>query len=143
MTKRLPLVAILAPLALAGCSARAENAPAAKSYTLAAAVTPPAPKVNEAGQWTLTITPTPPWVLKVETPFTATLKPSPGVTVDKSSLRAADFVDPKSAAKSLRTGFVASSAGDHVITTELTFFLCTDEICQRQKDSVAVRFAVP
>ena len=137
---RVPIL-LLVTLGLGACTARAEG-DAGKSYTLAATVTPAAPKKDGPATWALTITPKAPYVLKTSTPLTVSLKPTATVRLDKATLKGADIVDGNSAAKTVRTGFSANAAGDAGISADVTFFLCTDAICQRFKDAVQTRFKV-
>jgi hypothetical protein len=85
----------------------------------------------------VTITPQAPWALKIETPFSARLEADPGLTVAKTQLDKADFVDPKASAKTVRTSCTASAAGDHQLRANLSFFLCSHEICKRMQEQVA------
>jgi hypothetical protein len=134
----------LALLAAGACNARAEGeGPSAeKGYTLTAAVDPTPPKKDARAAWQVTIAPKAPWVLKTTTPLTVTLKPSPTVKPEKATLKAEDIVDGTTEAKTVRTGFVATATGDASLDADLSFFLCTDQICQRFKDSVKVGFKV-
>lgn len=112
----------------------AERAPEpAKEYRIELSQ-PRAMTVGASTDCVLTITPSAPWVLKRETPFEAKLTASEGLKLGKSKLGAKDFVDPKTSAKSVKTACVASTAGSHTLSADLTFFLCTDEICKRMTD---------
>lgn len=155
-------ISLLVALALAaGCSARADAAPQApadaaqkdgpapnqppeapKEYQLSAVVDPGKLGVGQSGRFALTITPQDPWVLKVETPFEVVLTPSAGMKVEKNKLTGKDFVDPKAPAKSVSTQVTASAVGEQSVTADVTFFLCTPEICKRQRTNVAVKVAV-
>jgi hypothetical protein len=125
------------------CAARADDGDEkVKKYMLEARALPaPVHKDTEAS-FTLTITPRSPWVLKTTTPLRVNLTASDGIELEKSKLDAKDIVDPKADAKSIRTAFTAKSPGEQSIAAKLTFFLCTDEICRRYKDSVDCRFPV-
>ena len=81
----------------------------------------------------LTNTPKGKWTLKSNTPFKLMVKGSEGVTVSKDKYTAKDFADQKTPAKTINTDFTAAKAGDGAVNANLTFFLCTDEICKRYK----------
>ena len=78
--------------------------------------------------------------LKTNTPFKAMVKGSDGVAVSKDKYTAKDFVDEKAAAKTIKTEFTASKSGEGTVNADLTFFLCTDEICKRYKAAAACGF---
>lgn len=90
----------------------------------------------------ITITPTAPWVLKTSTPLAIGLECTEGCTVGKSELNASDIVDPNADAKTVRTTLRAAP-GHHRLDGELSFFLCSDEVCKRQSDDVTYAFDVP
>lgn len=140
--RTLTLCALLAT----ACNARAETAEPASvtqdsgpQYTVNVALDPVSPKSGEDATVTITITPLAPWVLKTTTPMKVTLECTDGCAVDKDKLTAKDIVDPKSEPKSVATTVKASS-GAHRIDGDLSFFLCTDEICKREKDDVTLTF---
>ena len=95
---------------------------------------------GKSGACSLTITPKGKQTLKTNTPFKAMVKGSDGVTVSKDKYTAKDFVDEKAAAKTIKTEFTASKSGEGAVNADLTFFLCTDEICKRYKAAAACGF---
>ncbi|MEK7705907.1 MAG: hypothetical protein AAB426_13175 [Myxococcota bacterium] len=123
------------------CSARAEDKPATAPYELATGVVPSPLAAGGEGRVRLTITPHAPWVLKMVTPLKITLTPSTALTLAKTELGKDDVEDAISAAKTFGTAVKASSAGAHKVDAALSFFLCTDEICQRYETSATI--AVP
>ena len=95
---------------------------------------------GKAGACALTITPKGKQTLKTSTPFKAMVKGSDGVAVSKDKYTAKDFVDEKTPAKTIKTEFTASKAGEGTVNADLTFFLCTDEVCKRYKAAAACGF---
>ena len=95
---------------------------------------------GKAGICSLTITPKGKQTLKTNTPFKAMVKGSDGVAVSKDKYTAKDFVDEKTPEKTIKTEFTASKSGEGTINADLTFFLCTDEICKRYKADAACGF---
>ena len=92
-------------------------------------------KVGTESQCKLTITPKGERVLKKETPFKAMLSGSEGLEIPKTKYTAKDFVDPKTPHKTIQTTFKSTTAGAQVLKADVSFFLCTAEICQRYKDT--------
>ncbi len=101
---------------------------------------PEAVKVGTEAPCNLTITPKEGWVLKTETPFKLELAAKEGVTLPRVSFSSKDFVDPQEPAKTVATLFNAQKAGKHGIDAKLTFFVCSDSICKRQKDTAQCTF---
>ena len=95
---------------------------------------------GKAGACALTITPKGKQTLKTTTPFKAMIKGSEGVTPAKEKYTAKDFVDEKTASKTIETEFTPAKAGAGTVNANLTFFLCTDEICKRYKADAACDF---
>lgn len=112
-----------------------------KDYELKAAIVPESVSAGQAARYQLTITPHAPWVLKTETPFDVRLSASNGVTLEKAKLTAKDFADPKAEAKVVASGFSAPAGTGHNIVADMSFFLCSQEICKRERDKVSVTFA--
>jgi hypothetical protein len=115
--------------------------PEAKDYVLTVTAPPPAAPGGSA-EVVLAITPKAPWVLKLDTPFSATVSAPAGLTVEKARLDAKDFVDPKAETKAVKAVVRADTPGEHTVTTELSFFLCTDVMCKRLKDSGSAKVIV-
>jgi hypothetical protein len=129
-------------LVLLSCVARATDNKNPKPYQLHAGIIPSELKVEGPGRFELTITPEAPYLLKVETPFKVVLSASDGLQLAKTELTAKDFVDQKTPAKTVVGELVAKKKGEQQLTAELTFFLCTDEICQRFTDRVTTTVKV-
>ena len=101
---------------------------------------PKAVRVGTEAPCNLTITPKEGWVLKTETPFKLELAAKEGITLARVTFSSKDFVDPKKPAKTVATLFNAAKAGKHGIDAKLTFFVCSDTICKRQKDKAQCTF---
>ena len=97
-----------------------------------------APKAAKAGAdaaCLLTITPKSGWTLKTNTPFKMEVSSTEAVKLPKTKFTAKDFMDAKDPNKKVNAGFKATKAGKHDIDAKLTFFVCSDSICKRQKDA--------
>lgn len=110
-------------------------------YNLTASVTPAAAKAGESVTYELSIEPKGSWASKAETPFKADLSVRGSVALAKTSFANADVVH-KDKRMSLQTSFTAAKGRSH-IDAAVTFFLCTEQICQRFKDNVTLQLDVP
>ena len=108
-------------------------------------------KVSNAAECNLTITPKDGWVLKTDTPFKAKLASHENLDLPKAKFIAKekgfvwtskDFVDAKATPKTILTSFTAKVAGPYSLNADLTFFVCSDTICKRQKDAAKCNFEV-
>jgi hypothetical protein len=108
-----------------------------KDFTIVAATDPATVKTTADANFTITITPTPPWVLKAETPLKVTLAPSEGVEVATAVLTAKHL---DTATGSVRTGLAAKRTGQHTVAADMSFFLCKEDICQRFRHALKARF---
>ena len=97
-------------------------------------------KTTSVSECNLTITPEDGWVLKTETPFKAELASHENLDLPKVKFTSKDFVDPKASPKTILTSFTAKKAGPHTLNADLTFFICNDTICKRQKDAAKCNF---
>jgi hypothetical protein len=116
---------------LIGCPLHAEEKP----YVISVRVDPSIVKVNEKAVVRYTIAPKNNLVFKGDTPFKATLKGT--VKFDKDVLTNQDFLPLKNG---VQVGFLAPRAGRQEIVADLSFFLCTAELCQRYKDTANIEF---
>ena len=97
-------------------------------------------KASASSGCNLTITPKEGWVLKTETPFKALLSATEDIELPQVKFSSKDFVDAKAAPKTILTSFTAKKAGAHSIDASLTFFVCSETICKRQKDAAKCTF---
>ncbi|MBI5509527.1 MAG: hypothetical protein HY903_12315 [Deltaproteobacteria bacterium] len=127
------------------CFAHAEDdkQPADKPYVITPAAQPSPIGVGKPCEYQLTIAPKAPWALKTSTPLKVALRPSDGLKLAKATLSAADVVDPKPEAKTLRTDCEVVKGGTQAVSADLSFFLCTDQICQRYIDKANLQMQVP
>lgn len=136
----------LAVLAVAlGCTSESSSADAAtrqssgKSYRIDVNLASEKPEAGKHTEVVITITPEAPYVLKTSTPMKIALECTDGCELEKKKLSSKDIKNPKSEAKAVVTKLTATS-GKHRLDGEMSFFLCTDEICMRQTDDLTVAF---
>jgi hypothetical protein len=79
--------------------------------------------------------------VSAEAPLKIELKSS-GVKLDKTALANADAIDAKSGHPRFEVPFVADQKGSQQIDANLTFFVCTDKWCIRQKDTLTLKVDV-
>ena len=128
-----------------GCSSESIPADAAtrqsagKQYSIQAELASPTPTAGENIELLITITPEAPYVLKSTTPMKIALECTEGCELTQSKLTAKDIKDEETEAKSVATVLTARS-GKHRLDGDLSFFLCTDEICERKTDDLILSF---
>ena len=109
-------------------------------YAIEFSISPKA--VDQAGaELKLTIAPKNGWVLKKQTPFKVTLSPSDGIRLGQSTFDSKDFTDPEAKSKTIGTKIQRESPGPKKISANLSFFLCSAEICQRFTDKAELSFS--
>jgi hypothetical protein len=123
-------------LALSFDARAAENN--TSDYTVVAVTNPATVKTTADAQFTITITPSPPWLLKAETPLKVSLVPSEGVEVAQEVLTAKHL---DTATGSVRTALAAKTTGQHTVAADMSFFLCKEDICQRFHHALEARFS--
>jgi hypothetical protein len=129
---------LVAAIFLTGATPSEPSSEPAKDYTLNV-VTPVQAAVGAPTEIVLTITPKAPWALHTETPFSANLSATTGLSLAKARLDAKDFLDPKADSKSVKAAVTATVAGEHTLSAELSFFLCTDTVCKRLKETASAK----
>lgn len=110
-------------------------------YNLTASTTPANVTAGLETTYELRITPKGAWKTKTETPFKADLSAPKQVTLAKTAFANADLTS-KDGSNVITTTFKAAK-GEHTIDAAVTFFLCTDQICQRFKDKLSLPIKVP
>lgn len=123
------------------CSVRAED-PIGKPYVLAPNANPAPVAVGKPCNYQIAIKPVAPWVLKNSTPLKVKLATTEGLKVGKDTLTAADLVEDQSKAKAVATSCEGLKPGINSVNADLSFFLCTEEICQRYTDTTQLSVEV-
>lgn len=138
------LLRTLSSLAFVGCIVlQAPRLHAAESrYAITTEVVPENLKVGQSGQLNITILPKPPYILKNTTPFSATLTPTDHIEVKQKKYSAKDFTSDHTASKTISVPITAVKAGDGIVSTALAFFICTNDLCQRETTSVERKIVV-
>lgn len=109
-------------------------------YELKTATTTKDLRVGTEGTWGLQIVAKNGFKVSDETPLTATLSASEGLTLKSTKVARKDAVVPKSPSPEWKVGMTATKAGSYDVTANIVFFLCTEKLCQRMttKNTVTV-----
>jgi len=137
---RLWLISILFAALLPIAAFASGKAAPERNYSLTYKSQAASVAIGSAAACDLEITPRSGWKLKAETPFKAKLFASNGVILARDKYASTDFKDPKASTKTISTGFEPTHSGSGTIEAELSFFVCSDRTCQRQKDRVSCSF---
>lgn len=140
----LSLLLALAPaMAAAGEGAPKKKERATKDdYELDVSGTTEELKPGEAGRFSLVIRPKNGTKVHPQAPLEVKLKATAGLEVEKPKLSRKEIANPGEPAPELKTGVRAIREGDQAIEADVSFFLCTDEWCQRMTDRVNVPIKV-
>ncbi len=100
--------------------------------------------VLDAGQvrYELYATAPKPWVVKSETPFNLTLRPSSGVRLRKQIYDRRDFADPRAEVKQINAE-IDAAPGEHTIEATAELYVCSAELCKRVNEKMRTAFTIP
>lgn len=73
-----------------------------------------------------------------QAPLEVKLSEPEGLKLHKRKLSRGDVADKEAKSPALSTKVTAQKAGAHKVNADVSFFLCTDEWCQRMTDRVAI-----
>jgi hypothetical protein len=99
-------------------------------------------KAGESGSFSLVIKPKNGKNVHPDAPREVTIKDPKGVKPGKQKLGRGDVTDKASKAPEVKTSLTGEKAGSHVLSANVSFFLCTDAWCQRMSDRVSVTITV-
>lgn len=145
MQRCLALTALLALLGTASSARAAETDPS----TLYRLTTSPSPLVLRAGgegTLVLELTPLEGAYLSPRTPFSLELK-GQGLRVPNTALRLSEAKQgpastPPQAAARFELPLRAEKAGEGTLTATMTFFICTETLCERQERTLKVPVSI-
>lgn len=99
-------------------------------------------KVASDGRLSIHIKPREGLKVHPQAPLEVRLKPSAGVKTEKKKLGRADVKEAEAGDPELGCGVTGEQSGEQKIEADVSFFLCSDKVCQRMKDKVVVAVAV-
>ena len=131
-------------VAVGSCVVRAENgAPEeGKPYQLTTVALPAPLHVGKDCQYRLEIAPKAPWVLKPSTPLKVQLSATAGLKVAKPVLSGKDLTPVEGRGQAVASACEAVGTGAQRVDAQISFFLCTDEICRRHEDQIPLAIEV-
>ena len=140
MCRNLLAVSISMTIFVLSCSVRADDGKqeSDKPYVLAPVAEPAPVATGKPCQYKLSITPKAPWALKTSTPLKVKLAATPGLKLGKHVLTWQDATESQGDARAVQAGCEGVSAGQQTVDADVSFFLCTEEICQRHVDKVTL-----
>ena len=140
MWRNLLVLSTLTTILVLGSQLRADDGKKEgdRPYIIAPAAEPAPVATGKPCQYRLSITPKAPWHLKTTTPLKVQLASTAGLKLTKTTLTWQDAAESTGDAKAVQTGCEGAKAGMQKVDADLSFFLCTDEICQRQTDKVSL-----
>ncbi|MBI4814654.1 MAG: hypothetical protein HY791_00250 [Deltaproteobacteria bacterium] len=98
-------------------------------------------KAGAEGGLSLQIKPIEGYHVSAEAPLKISLT-GDGLTLAKNQLGHQDADDPKSAAPRFKVAFSSKAKGERVINADALFFVCSESLCERKTEKVAVRVDV-
>ena len=95
-------------------------------------------RVGEDGVIKLVLVPKNGTKIQPQAPLEVKLSEPEGVVLEKRKLGRGDLADKDAEQPSLSTSLRGQKAGSYSIDADVSFFLCTDEWCQRMTDRVSI-----
>src|ERR1041384_7876795 len=97
-------------------------------------------KKGEAGKARVEVVPRSDAHVSPDAPISLTLTAAPGVKLEKEKLGRPDAHETAAQGVSFDVPFTAASAGE--VKGTLSFFICTEKLCERQKKDVSLAVQV-
>jgi len=118
------------------------HADAAKAYKIETSQAPLKVKKGEKGQAKVTVVPRSDAHVSPEAPLSVTLSAGPALELPKQKLGRPDAKATEAKGVEFDLPFVGKQAGKDELKAQVTFFICTEKICERQKREVALAVVV-
>lgn len=99
-------------------------------------------KRGETGEARVTVVPRSDAHVSPDAPISMTLKGGPAVELPKQKLGRADAKETPQKGVEFVVPVVGKAGGKDEVKGQLSFFICTDKLCERQKRDVAVPVTV-
>jgi len=135
----------LALVALASAGAFAEgdaHQDAAKAYQIETSQAPLKVKKGEKGQARVTVVPRSDAHVSPDAPLSMTVSAGPALDLPKQKLGRTDAKPTEAKGVEFDVPFVGKQAGKDELKAQVTFFICTEKLCERQKREVALAVVV-
>lgn len=99
-------------------------------------------KKGESGKARVAVVPRSDAHVSPDAPISLTLSAGPGLKLAKEKLGRADAKETAAKGVEFDVPFTASSAGKDELKGTLSFFICTEKLCEKQKREVALAVEV-
>jgi hypothetical protein len=128
---------VSAPAALAD-----EHVDAAKAYKIETSPGSLKIKKGEAGQARVTVVPRSDAHVSPDAPLSVTVSAGPALELPKQKLGRSDAKATEAKGVEFDVPFVGKQPGKDELKAQVTFFICTEKLCERQKREVALAVVV-
>jgi hypothetical protein len=118
------------------------HADAAKAYKIETSQVPLKVKKGEKGQAKVTVVPRSDAHVSPEAPLSVTVSAGPALELPKQKLGRPDAKATEAKGVEFDVPFVGKQAGRDLLQAQITFFICTEKLCERQKREVALAVVV-
>ena len=135
----LVLAGLFAVPALADGDAPAD---AAKAYKIETSQGPLKVKRGEKGQARVAVVPRSDAHVSPDAPLSVTVSSGPALDLPKQKLGRSDAKTTEAKGVEFDVPFVGKQAGKDELKAQMTFFICTEKLCERQKREVALAVVV-
>src|SRR4051794_1163998 len=129
-------------MALSALAETDVHADAAKAYRIETSQTPLKVKRGEQGQARVTVVPRSDAHVSPDAPLSVTVSAGPALELPKQKLGRPDAKATEAKGVEFDVPFVGKQAGTDQLKAQVTFFICTEKLCERQKREVALAVVV-
>src|SRR4051812_23961212 len=99
-------------------------------------------KKGETGKAHVTVVPRSDAHVSPDAPISLTVRSGPAVKLEKEKLGRADARETAAKGVEFDVPFTAASAGSDEVKGTLSFFICTEKLCEKQKQEVSLAVLV-
>jgi hypothetical protein len=136
------LLAVLCAVALPSLAQTDPRADAAKAYTIETSHAPLKVKKGKKGEAKVTVVPRSDAHVSPDAPLSVTLSSGPALDLPKQKLGRPDAKPTDAKGVEFEVPFVGKQPGRDELRAQVTFFICTEKLCERQKRDVTLAVVV-
>jgi hypothetical protein len=118
------------------------HADAAKAYKIETSQAPLKIKKGEKGEARVTVVPRSDAHVSPDAPVSVTVSAGPALELPKQKLGRPDAKATEAKGVEFGLPFVGKQSGKDELKAQVTFFICTEKVCERQKREVALAVVV-
>src|SRR5258705_14014650 len=118
------------------------HADAAKAYKIETSQAPLKVKRGETGQARVTVVPRSDAHVSPDAPLSVTVSAGPALDLPKQKLGRPDAKATEAKGVEFDVPFVGKQAGNDQLKAQVSFFICTEKLCERQKREGALAVVV-